>query len=141
MDNEQYLNVPWWWKYGRPKEIWATLEQEIGRFVEKNKIAAMSPEAAQSLIIGDFSGGMAAPATVALKSVSSSPIERIWWHGGMRGPHLHYKNNIYVLSDKQWNEFTRPILKSFAEKLAATRSVGFRDMTDIAGMMNGISGE
>jgi hypothetical protein len=141
MEYEQYLNVPWWWKYGRPKDMWATFEHEIGIFIEKNKIAAMSHEAAQSLIIGEVGGGMAAPAAIAMKSASSSPMERIWWHGGMRGPHLHYKNNIYVLTDKQWKEFTRPILKTFGEKLATTRSISFRDMTDIAGMMNGISGE
>jgi hypothetical protein len=140
MEFEQYANVPWWWKYGRPKEIWATLEHEIGEFIQKNKIAPMSPEAAQSLIIGEISGAMSAP-SMAMKSASSSPIERIWWHGGMRGPHLHYKNNIYVLTDKQWNEFTRPILKNFADKLANTRSINFRDMTDISGMMNGISRE
>jgi len=141
MEYEHYMNMPWWWKYGRPKDIWATFEHEIGRFIEHNKIPAMSPEAAQGLIIGEFGGVMAAPATIAMKSAASSPMERIWWHGGMRGPHLHYKNNIYILTDKQWNEFTRPILKTFAEKLATTRSIGFRDMTDIAGMMNGISGE
>lgn len=141
MEYEQYLNVPWWWKYGRPREIWATFEHEIGRFIDKNKIAPISPEAAQSLIIGEMSAAIAEPVTIARKSASSSPLERIWWHGGMRAPHLHYKNNIYILTEKQWNEFTRPILKNFAEKLAATRSVSFRDMTDIAGMMNGISRE
>ena len=141
MQYEHYHIVPWWWTYGRPREIWATFEHEIGRFIEKNKIAPMSAEAAQSLIIGEIGGGMAMPSATAMKSASSSPLERIWWHGGMRAPHLHWKNEIYVLTDKQWNEFTRPILKNFAEKLAATRSIGFRDMTDVTSMMNGMSRE
>lgn len=139
MQYEHYHIVPWWWKYGRPREIWATFEHEIGSFIEKNKIAPMSAEAAQSLIIGEIGGGMAAPSATAMKSASSSPLERIWWHGGMRAPHLHWKNNIYVLNDEQWAEFTQPILEKFAKKLASTRSIGFRDMTDVTSIMNGIS--
>lgn len=52
-------------------------------------------------------------------------------YGGMKLPHLHYGENIYLLNDKQWNEYSGGILAGIKDKINATQKVTFDQLADL----------
>jgi hypothetical protein len=53
-------------------------------------------------------------------------------YGGMKLPHLHYGDNIYLLSDKQWADFSSKVLTDVKAKLGATQKVTFEQLAEVA---------
>ncbi len=51
--------------------------------------------------------------------------------GGLKMPHLHYKNDIFVLKPKQWKDFSHKVMGEMQEKLANAGRVGFGELMDI----------
>jgi hypothetical protein len=47
-------------------------------------------------------------------------------------------DNTYLLSQKQWNDFSNTMLKGFSEKLAAANTVNFDQFMDIADSVAGL---
>ena len=52
--------------------------------------------------------------------------------GGIRVPHLHYKDRVYPMTDKQWSEYSKTIVADAKRKLAKTNTMNFE-----AGVMLG----
>jgi len=57
-------------------------------------------------------------------------------YGGMKVPHLHINGEIYLMDKKEWNEFSSKIIKEFSKKLAETKSVNFRQFTELSDAMS-----
>jgi len=53
-------------------------------------------------------------------------------YGGMKLPHLHSGDNIYLLDDKQWADFSATVLTGIKDKLNATQKVTFDQLADLA---------
>jgi hypothetical protein len=50
----------------------------------------------------------------------------------MKLPHLHYGDNIYLLSDRQWADFSSKVLTEIKAKLGATQKVTFEQLAEAA---------
>jgi hypothetical protein len=118
-------HVPWWWKHGRPRDIWIVFEEDIGRFIKENKVNPISQEA--------WVGKEMTTRSASMKSGFDEP----WWRfGGMRAPHLHYRNEVFLLTPKQWNRFSESIVNKFQAQLAAVNSISFDKMMELSEVMS-----
>ena len=48
---------------------------------------------------------------------------RPWPCGGIKGPHLHYGGDVFLLKADQWMDFTKTIINECQEKLHAAMTV------------------
>lgn len=46
-----------------------------------------------------------------------------WPNGGIRGPHLHLADKVYLLDDKQWNAFSTKIVSNIASRIKRSNAV------------------
>ncbi len=106
---------------GIPWEFWSVNIETIRVFIERNRLVPMNHE---ELIGKKTSDVMYASRLIDLKE------------GGMRSPHLHYNGERYKLSPEQWNAFTRPILKEFANRLETAQNVTFDNFMEINSAIN-----
>jgi hypothetical protein len=115
---------------------WIINEDRVRKFIEINKLNPVSPES--------FQTGAIAPEASARMSNDPmksqlNPIFRIDNpKGGMRGPHLHYRGNVYLLDSKQWDKFSGEIIKEFSRKLGEANSVTYGQFVELADVVNGI---
>jgi hypothetical protein len=59
-------------------------------------------------------------------------------YGGDRGPHLHYKGNLYLLNERQWRDFTGRIKREFSARLEAAETIGFEQILDMDEILPGV---
>jgi hypothetical protein len=84
--------------------------QIIGEFIKVNEL--------KPVVIGAIAG-RAAPTAQALLDLGI--------RGGIRVPHLHFNNRIYMLNDAQWAKFSRSIIADCKAKLAKVKEVSFEE--------------
>ncbi|MDR2017944.1 MAG: hypothetical protein LBQ00_03570 [Syntrophobacterales bacterium] len=58
--------------------------------------------------------------------------------GGMKTPHFHWKDDIYLLEDKDWQEFVGIALKEFRSKLENVSSVNFEKFIELSNAIDTI---
>lgn len=58
--------------------------------------------------------------------------------GGIRVPHVHYEREIYLLTDKQWTEFSQKVIESFQNKLAHAKGINFEQLMKLSDAMGEI---
>ena len=58
-------------------------------------------------------------------------------HGGIRALHLHFNNQIYILTDKQWAEISQKILADVKAKLSNVKEISFEEGVILASMFEG----
>jgi len=127
----KYLK-PWWWM-GIPAPFWIINHKPIGQFIQKNEIKPVAPELLPDLPMEpQFSMGQ----EMALRAFA--PIKPRTYAGGIKIPHFHYKGDLFVLTDKQWKEFSADIVKGFQSKLARANTVNFEQVIEISEVIDGI---
>ena len=89
---------------------WLRDAELIGKFIQAN---ALKPAA-----IGQVTAGVAPTA----KTLIDLNIR-----GGIRGPHLHFDNRIYMLNSAQWAKFSGAIIADCKAKLASVKKVSFEE--------------
>ncbi len=92
---------------------WAYMVQNrqlIGEFIRVNEL--------KPVVIGTIAA-RTAPAASALLDLGI--------RGGIRIPHLHFSNKIYMLDDAQWAKFSRGIIADCKAKLANVKEVSFEE--------------
>jgi hypothetical protein len=109
---------------GIPNPIWRTYRKHIAAFIKKNRLE---------------------PDQISIANIKSD-VSESWleeWiefitgrFGGDRGPHVHFNGNVYTLNQKQWNDFSAPIIKDFSSKLNEVRTVNFDTFMEMSGIMN-----
>lgn len=52
--------------------------------------------------------------------------------GGLRIPHLHFRNDIYLLTAEQWKEFSVIAVDNFREKMARVETVNFNQVMELS---------
>jgi hypothetical protein len=60
-------------------------------------------------------------------------------HGGMRTPHIHFKNDIYILNEKQWKNFSESVLKNFRSTLEKVNTVNFEQLMELSDAINNLN--
>jgi len=121
----------WWWRYGRPAELWTVYRDRIGRFVREQGLKAISDD----LLVAPAPAA-SAEATELLQTRSLRIIRPRPFPGGLRFPHLHFGDDIYPLDRNQWNEFSGQVVESFQERLGGAQVVGFRQLLDLGEAMS-----
>ncbi|MBM7867706.1 hypothetical protein GTO89_13755 [Heliobacterium gestii] len=53
-------------------------------------------------------------------------------NGGLKIPHLHLNDHIYMLDQEQWREFSGMMLAKVKEKIAQTNSVSFEQLAELS---------
>lgn len=106
------------WIGGAPMDFWVRHHAEVERYIKENKLAPFTArirEIPRALY-------MVPPAPTAEAAGRFD-----WPNGGMRIAHLHWKGEIYMLTDKQWRDFSAGILKDFRARLAVVKTINFMD--------------
>ena len=116
--------IRWKWLVGIPREFWMVHEKYVGTFIDKYNLKPVS-----KLTVAPVHKEMVAKAAINIEDI-------IGIYGGKRGPHLHYRGNIYLLNSNQWRKFSAPILRNFSKKLAEAATVNFEQLIDLADTMN-----
>ena len=75
---------------------------------------------------------MAGAAPTALSAVAYDGT-----HGGIRALHLHFNNQIYILTDKQWADISQKILTDVKAKLSNVKEISFEEGVILASMFEG----
>jgi hypothetical protein len=109
------------WDHGIPAEIWMRYARQNAAFVKEYGI---QPASAESL-----------PAPEAMSFASTpgqrpaSELERLRprpYPGGIRTPHLHIGEDIYLLTQEQWKKYSEKAVSAFRESLTNVQSVNFQ---------------
>lgn len=159
--DSEMIYVPKWWKVGRPREFFMREEVFIKDFIAKYKLRPVSQEVlkqrqdyASGVIITDgrnlmniaaatmFPGGVIPdglrPLPEGIKGKIPKKIGPPPPPGGLKGPHLHYKDKLFLLNDKQWDKFSQSILIRIKDKLTKARSISFDQLMDLTENIQGL---
>jgi hypothetical protein len=60
-------------------------------------------------------------------------------HGGIKTPHLHLNDELYMLTQAQWDDFSNKVKQTFSEKLAKTKTVTSEQLKSLSEGMNKIT--
>ena len=122
-------------KYGGRFDRWITDVKRIATFIEKNKIRAV--ERVHLL--------MDEPAPVIQPKGSKATMEVAFirppyppFPGGLKCAHLHFRGDIYLLTDKQWKEYSGVVVRDLQKKLGAAETVSFDNLMEISEAIGGL---
>jgi hypothetical protein len=77
----------------------------------------------------------AAGGAMATADVKATATQAKRWaidiRGGLKIAHIHFKDEIYLLNEKQWQAFCQPLMKEFQAKLAKASAVTFDQLSEI----------
>jgi hypothetical protein len=126
------------WRWGGPRDFWLANLEHIQKFLEKNKIARVDP----AHLVMDDPFPVDAPIAVLVKDdpipVDSQAVaarvylKRPPFPGGLKCPHLHFKGDIFLLTESQWKDFSSSAIKQFQERLSRAKSVTFDQLMQLS---------
>lgn len=74
----------------------------------------------------------------ALAQIKETDARMLWpwpwpfpFPGGMKYPHLHYKDDIFVLEADQWKAFSHQVMEEMREKLVEAGRVSYDELMNI----------
>jgi hypothetical protein len=76
------------------------------------------------------------------KSLENTQIslDPIWWkYGGIKVPHLHLHDQVYILNDEQWKTFSKTLLSAFKTQLEKASAVSFENAQVISSELENIT--
>ena len=112
---------------GIPKIFWSVYQENIRLFISKFDLKPfLTPE---QMLRQDLEPKIDMGIPPQMRPPKPFP-------GGDRGPHLHYKGQLYRLTNKQWNAFSKPILAEMSKKLAEAATVQFEQFIEITDTIN-----
>jgi hypothetical protein len=53
-------------------------------------------------------------------------------YGGIRTPHLHYKDDIYLMNADQWSKFSKSVLADVKTKITNAKEISFEQVSILA---------
>jgi hypothetical protein len=132
--NGNLLQAEWWWKWGRPADIWVMQRDLVRQFVERHDLQAIPAEQlGMTRPMAARSGAPAGQETLAARALWPYPFP-----GGLRIPHLHLDAEIYPLNREQWHAFSRQVMDDFRERLADVGSVSFDQVLEVSNALSGV---
>lgn len=104
------------WIYGRPIEMIKDFQREF--FMEKIKEMKLKPIDIEVLARDVHQQEGMQTRGLSGASFEESPIfKRIKFPGGIIGPHFHFEGRIYLLDDRQWQQFSTDVVQLFKNRL------------------------
>ena len=110
------------WIYGGPFDFWVQYRDFAKRAVDGLK--PLGPEFGSV-----FSAGATAQ-VVALREINP--------RGGMRIAHIHLGDDVYIVDQGRWNEFTKQVFTDVSKKLSNSGRVGFQQLLGVADAANAL---
>ena len=114
------------WQFGGPRDFWILNREFIGELVARFKLQPIDREylvADDPIPIFDRVGGPEAGEALRLRP---RPFP-----GGLRIPHMHWRDEVYQLDQEQWKEFSSTIIAGFQERLRQAESVSFDQLMEL----------
>lgn len=129
----------YFWKNGGPFDIWLTSNRAVGEVIREHDVHPVAPEdlfwdAAVPMAEMDQVRG----ATGKSQDQTALRLKPRPFPGGIRAAHLHYKGEVYMLTNKQWNDFSNRMVGELRERLSNARDIGFQQLTQLAEAMGPI---
>ncbi len=118
--------------FGRPRDFWTINLNAIKEMIESFKL---TPAQIHDLPYRQEIQAMENMTVTAGK-------ERVARHpkfpGGMLIPHLHYGDNVYLVSDEDWQEISTQIKRNFMEKLDRANNLSFSQVMALSGVIDSV---
>ncbi len=108
-----------------PIDFWIRREAVIAKFVKDNDLKPIDTAVFQ------MEGVAAGVPEVRGEKAVLAP-RRPPFPGGMRMPHLHFKGEVFGLSEQQWQSFSGGVIKDLQAKLSKVSGLSFDQTRDIA---------
>lgn len=136
---DKYDFLPWWIKW--PGKWPSLLDSLTERFVHDMGIEAIARDQIlqqnPAVIVESamFKGGSAVKVLKGVLPTAtprSLPVDD--WHirGGIKAWHLHLKDRIYMLNEKQAQEYANQAMAKCREVLANVKQVGYDEAANVA---------
>ena len=118
-------------KIGMPPDHLHIKAGVIKAFIDKNNLkqVAMPTMAAAS-------GGRTAIAELP----AASRLIDLGIRGGIRVPHLHFGDDVFMLTEKQWKTFSKEILLSCKAALSKAQTISFENAVDLTASLGAMAG-
>lgn len=113
---------------GIPNPIWIRNEALIERFIKKNK--DMLVKYKQPAVIKK--GKEVVDKKIIADEVHMAFEDRRWWRGGIRVAHIHFRDDIYVLDDRQWADFSNQLVDTLKAKLESANTINFNQALELS---------
>ncbi|HTX89880.1 MAG TPA: hypothetical protein VMC09_01575 [Anaerolineales bacterium] len=122
---------PGWIFPGIPIPFWVQYSSQIGEFIQRNKLQAATEKDLAA-------AGMSLKAAVMPKAeVGVKQAFDLGIKGGNR-IHLHFKDQIYLLTDQQWNQFSGRVIETCKAKLAGAKTIDFETTVMLGAITEGL---
>jgi len=112
---------------GGMKQLWVQNLEITQSFIKEYKLKSVSRKTLGTEVFqlspGMMSGG--------LKEAS---LKFRWppFPGGIRIPHLHFKGELYLLTEEQWKSYTTTVMEGFKAKLDKVNTINFNQMLNLS---------
>ncbi len=111
---------------GMPADIWLTNEKQIGKLIDKHKLAPIPQRTLRR------------PKTVdTAKMIDIDWIDGI--KGGIRVPHFHHQGELYLVKPKQWRKFSKAVVKDLSRRLADSGRVSLPELIDMSNSVGSLT--
>lgn len=131
IDGRVLARTPRWvWWIGLPADFWLTEIPGIEKAIEKLKLKPVSKEHAASF------------ATMSIPEEGESrplALRKPHFPGGIRVAHLHFRDDLFLLNEEQWKEFSGQMLRDFQKKLGSVKSVNFEQFIEVSEAINSLA--
>jgi hypothetical protein len=109
-----------YWKNGGRWDIWAAELQAVEKFIKNNDLQPLDKLTAAAYMVREDNPAIQQPFNLMEKRGISMSIweEYHGIYGGIRVPHLHFRGEIYMLNNDQWNDFSKGMVEKLSAKLA-----------------------
>lgn len=124
-----------YWKEGGRWDLWLNDVVLVRKFIKQYKLKPIARERVLERTRMMPTMAVETPVAMATRGI----IPRIGYAGGMRAPHLHLDGDIFKLSQKQWNKFTRKALATMRERLAKVETIGFEQMMELSDSIGAVT--
>lgn len=121
------------WLNGRPAEIWIAQLDVVEGMIKEHKLKPLGEEHYPVMDISHHLSPMEAQLSKKTVHVNPKPFP-----GGLKHPHLHFKDEIYLLDNKQWREFSVKVIKSLKDRLNRARTVSFDQLLEASAGIDGL---
>ncbi len=126
--NFQTASYPVIWLRGIPADFWLKHSRVVEEYVKAAKLQALDQThlVTKLEVLAPRASQQAATAATRAKILPQDI------RGGIRVAHLHLKDQIYLLTDTQWKEFSGRMMKDFSAKISNASSVSFDQLLDLS---------
>jgi hypothetical protein len=116
---------------GIPIPFWNKYSSQIGEFIQRNKLQAATEKDLAA-------AGMSLKAAVMPKAVTGAKQAFDLGIKGGNRIHLHFKDQIYLLTDQQWSQFSARVIETCKAKIAGAKTIDFETTVILGAITDGM---